>query len=272
MSKGKAVPPVGTAIEGVCVVPPSVWANRDANPETLSMEKAQVFTIQSIDSLKTREERTFYDWSVGILEDAGVVGVLKNDYVYQASALHGEIDTGAGAPYVVALSWSSVEFDFGEADVAPIEFSDAVVETEADEIEASQVGRAFRAARRESALIRAWKDSTSMAGTRSILFRDLRIHPREGEIAMDIETDALELTITVRRTQTPGVFRYALTGREPILNSVRVADAILCDVAEETGGVPSPSAIILAMIGAADVVQSDPEWLAAGHVRRGLKS
>lgn len=268
MRTGKTFPPTGSAAEGVCVLPPTVWRDREAERLALSVAPAQKFAIESTDGLMTREEQSFYEWSIGILEDAGVVGVLRNDYVYQASTLHGEIDTGAGAPYIVALSRSSVEFSFGEPDVAPIEFTDAVVETDADGIEASQIGRAFQAARRESALLRAWKDSTSMACNGSVLLKDLHVLPREGEIAMDIEAYDLDFTVTVRRTQNPSVFRYSLTGTVPVLNSVRVADAILCDVAEETGDVPSPSTLICAMIGTADVVQSDPEWLAAGYPRR----
>lgn len=83
-----------------------------------------------------------------------------------------------------------------------------------------------------------------------------------------------------RPNRIPGLHRYCppdpdsrassdtaerkTTNRE---QCVRVADALLCDVGEEAGEIPSPSTLICAMICAADMVQMDPEWLAAGHGR-----
>lgn len=245
-------------------MPSTVWEIGQSVHLSLPNASDQRLTIESADGLRSRDEQTFYDWSVGILEDAGVVGVLKNDYVYQASTFHGDIDTGAGK-YSVMLSRADVEFGLRESRAAPIEFTGAIVDTAADVLEASQVGNAFLSVRRQSALVRAWKDATSMASTSEVLFNDLRV--LSNQVAMDLETEFLDFTVTVRRS-TLGIFEYALTGNQPIVNSVRVADAVLCDVAEGAGGIPNPSTLISAMILVADKVQRDPEWLAAKYPRR----
>lgn len=230
---------------------------------------AQAFALETNESLRSREEQKFFDWSIGILEDAGIVGVLRNDYVYQASTLHGEIHTGAGRPYSVTLSRTSVDFDDGETAEGPIQFTDAMLETEGEDLEANQVGRAFDSARRQSALLRAWKDCTSMRSTYSVIFKDLRVLFNDSEFAMDVETDLGEFTVTIRRTPNAEVFRYSLAdAATPILHSPRVADALLCDTAEEAGGVPEPAEILCAMIGAVEMARRDPEWLAASMRRR----
>jgi hypothetical protein len=230
---------------------------------------SQALALETNESLRSREEQKFFDWSVGILEDAGIVGTLKNDYVYQATTLHGEIDTGAGRPYSVTLSRTSVEFDDGETAEGPIQFTGAVLETEGEDLEANQVGRAFDSARRQSALLRAWKDCTSMRSAGSVIFKDLCILFNDSEFAMGVESDLGEFNVTIRRTANAEVFRYSLTDAgTPIVHSPRVADALLCDTAEEAGGVPEPAAILCAMIGAAEMAQRDPEWLAASARRR----
>lgn len=236
-----------------------------------AIQTSEPFTIETDEGLRTREERRFFDWAVGILEDAGVRGTLKNDYVYQATSLHGEIHTGPGKPYTVTLSRTSVEFDDGGVEEAPINFAGATVETDGDDLEADQVGNAFDAARRQSAFIRAWKDCTFMRSSPAILFKELRILFGETEFAMDVETDLGEFTITIRRTSDPNTFRYSLTDAEnPIVYSPRVADALLSDAAEDAGGAPEPATILAAMVGAAELARRDPEWLAASkrrHVR-----
>lgn len=226
------------------------------------------FRVESFDSLKTREEHEFYDWCVGLLEDAGVVGTLKNDYIYKASVFHGEIHLESGASYLMKLSNSSVEFEPAQPDSPSIHFADAVVETDGDELEASQVAWAFRAVRRETALLRAWKASTSIACSPTFTFQDLRVLYREGEIAMDVEVDDAKFTVVVRRTKAPGIFCYDVSSSMAILNSIRVLDAVLSDIAVEGGYTPTPSALISAMITTADSVHQDPEWAAAG-VQRG---
>ena len=228
--------------------------------------QTQELTIEEVDSLRSRKEQRFYDWSVGVLEDAGVVGILKNDFVYHSSALHGDIDTRAGRPYSFALTKTSVEFYPGESDAAPIAFTGSSIDTDGDEIEASQVRSAFQAARRQSALIRAWKHSTSMAGMPSVQFKNLHVLPNQ--VAMEVETELLDFTVAVHRTATPGIFRYLLTAELPLVSSARVADAILSDVAEEAGGVPAPFSLIHSMIIAAEAVRGDPEWVAAEYPMR----
>ena len=108
-----------------------------------------------------------------------------------------------------------------------------------------------------------------MRNTYTVIFRDLRILFNDSEFAMDVETDLGEFTVTIRRTPNAEVFRYSLTdAASPILHSPRVADALLCDTAEEAGGFPEPASILCAMIGAAEMAQRDPEWLAASTRRR----
>jgi hypothetical protein len=246
-----------------------MWSLPEVEPSPLTAVAPRTFALETYENLRSREEQKFFDWSIGILEDAGIVGVLKNDYVYQATTLQGEIDTGAGRPYSVTLSRTSVDFDDGGTGRRPIQFTGAMVETEGEELEANQVGGAFDSARRQSALTRAWKDCTSMTGTHSIIFKDLRILFSDSEFAMEMETDLGELSVNIRRTSTAGLFKYSLTNAEvPIVYSPRVADALLCDAAEEAGGHPEPATILCAMIGAAELARRDPEWLAAAARRR----
>jgi hypothetical protein len=103
MTKDRDLPPVGSAVAGVFVAHPSLRALPELALVSFARATSESFTLEVDDSLRTREERRFFDWSVGILEGAGVRGILKNDYVYQATTLHGEIHTGAGTPYIVTL-------------------------------------------------------------------------------------------------------------------------------------------------------------------------
>jgi hypothetical protein len=263
MTNDQDLPPVGSAVAGAFVAHPSLRTLPCGEPVFLNSVTSELFTVDADESLRTREERRFFDWGVGILEDAGICGVLKNDYVYQAATLHGEIHTGAGRPYAVTLSRTSVEFEEGGSEKPPVHFAGGSFETDGDDLEASQVGCAFDTVRRQSALIRAWKNCTSMRSTHSILFKELRILFGEPGFAMDVETDLGEFTVTIRRTSNPDVFRYSLTGAEtPIVHSPRVADALLSDAAEEAGGDPEPAAILGAMIRATWLASQDPEWLA----------
>lgn len=265
--------PTGSAAAGVCRPPRQIWPLTELENPRFAAAASQAFALETNEGLRSREEQKFFDWSIGILEDAGIVGILRNDYVYKASTLHGDIHTGAGRSYSVTLSRTSVEFDDGETATGPIQFAGAVLETEGEDLEANQVGRAFDAARRQSALLRAWKDCTSMRSAGSVIFKDLRILFNDSEFAMDVESDLGEFTVTIRRTANADVFRYSLTDAStPIVHSPRVADALLSDTAEEAGGVPEPASILCAMIGAAEIAQRDPEWLAANARRRTRRS
>lgn len=92
------IPRIGSARAGVCLPPQKLWRVPDVEPSFLASDIPHAFVLESYESLGSRDEQQFFDWSIGILEDAGVVGVLKNEYVYQAAILHGEIQVGAGAP------------------------------------------------------------------------------------------------------------------------------------------------------------------------------
>jgi hypothetical protein len=268
MTMGQELPSVGSAVEGLFVASPALFALSEAETVGLSSAGPGAFILEQDESLRTREEQRFFDWSIGLLEDAGVVGILKNDYVYQSTTLHGEIH-GGGKPYSLTLSRTSVEFDAGQTYDLPIQFTGAAVETEGEDLEAHEVRSAFDSVCRQSALTRGWKDCTSMSSNHSIIFKDLRILYSESEIALDVEADLCQFTVSVHRTSATGVFRYSLTDADaPIVHSPRVADALLSDVAEDAGGDPQPSTILAAMIGAAGLARIDPEWLAAKARRR----
>lgn len=269
MTPGQILPPVGSAISGVYVPPAYLWTLPAAEPLSETVGTVQGFSVEAYESLRSREEQKFFDWSIGILGDAGVTGVLKNDYVYQASTLQGELHTGAGRQYSLALSKTSVDFDGGETAAGPIQFTGSMLETDGEELEANQVGRAFVTARRQSALLRTWKNCTPMRSTASVILKDLRTLSKNTEFAMDVETDLAEFAVTIRRTPNAGVFRYSLTdAATPVMASPRVADAVLCDAAEEAGGIPEPASILFAMISAIEFAQRDAEWLAASSRQR----
>lgn len=269
MTMGQDLPRAGSAVAGVFVAPPALYALSEAEPVGLSSAGPEAFILEQDESLRTREEQRFFDWSIGLLEDAGVVGILKNDYVYQSTTLHGEIHAGGGKPYSLTLSRTSVEFDAGDKDDHPIQFTGAAVETEGEDLEAHEVRSAFDSICRQSALTRGWKDCTSMSSNHSIIFKDLRVLYSESEIALDMEAALCQFTVSVYRTSETGVFRYSLTDADaPIVHSPRVADALLSDVAEDAGGDPQASTILGGVIGAAGLARIDPEWLAAKARRR----
>lgn len=263
MRKAEHLPLTGTATGGVCRPDPGLWTLREAEPP-LTSKAEQSLAFESYDSLRSRDEQMFFDWCIGIMEDAGVVGVIWNDYVYKASSLHGEIYPSEGSPYLLVLTRTSVEFDLPEGKDAPIKFEAATVETDGEELEAYQVRAAFNMIRRQAALVRAWKDSTSIASNHSVIFKNFRTLTNEPEIAVDVETALAEFTVVVvPRTPTSRTFNYSIVDApSPIAYSSRVVDALLSDVAEDAGGVPQPGTVVLAMIRTSWLARRDPEWLA----------
>lgn len=258
----------GHAAAGHCVLPNEIWTTFEAIPVLLTPTGPSAFTVETDDVLRSRQERSFFDWGIGILEDAGLAGVLKNDYVYQSTTLKGEIHPETGTPYSLSLSRTSVEFDYGLGTGGPIQFTDAMVETDGPEIEAAQIRRTLELARRQSVLLRAWKNCTSLRSSHAVIYRDLRPVFHDSELAMDVSMDLAEFTVAIRRTSEVGVFRYSLTDVEtPMMHSPRVVDALLSDAAEEAGGVPEPVTILGAMVRAAEAARRDPEWLGASNGR-----
>lgn len=263
MSKAEQCPPTGTATGGVFRPDPRLWTIPEVELP-LASKAEQSLALESCDSLRSRDEQRFFDWCIGVMEDAGVVGTLGNDYVYQSSSLHGEIYPSAGSPYLLTLTRTSVEFDIPESKRAPIQFDPAIFETHGEELEANQVSATFNMIRRQAALLRAWKDCTSMASNQSVIFKNLRMPLGDSELAMDVESPSAEFTIVVGRLPNRGTFNYSLTDAEsPIMYSPRVVDALLSDAAEDAGGVPEPASVVLAMIRSAWLARRDPEWLAA---------
>lgn len=224
---------------------------------------SEEFSLESYETFLNRDEQAFYDWGIGILEDAGVVGVLKNKTVYLGNSLQGEIETSVGPAYVFALTKRSVEFSLGRCEAFPIGYEDVVLETGLNRIEASQVSYAFDSIRRNSAYLRAWTQSTAIATRGSTAFSNFRI-ASGAEIALEFETDSGNFTIRVRPTMKCGVYKYSVTDiRLQLQCSTRIADAVLSDAAEEVGAVPSPLSIVSGMVLSAEKVRSYPEWIAS---------
>lgn len=267
MSKPEYCPAIETAIGGVCCPHPRLWTL----PETgllVATEAEPSLALDFDDALRSRDEQRFFDWCIGILEDAGVVGVLRNDYIYQASTLHAEIHPESGSPHFLMLSRKSVEFYIQESKDAPLLFDPALIETDGRVLEASDVRSAFDMIRRQTVLLRAWIDSTSIASNENVVFKNFRIASGNSELAMEVETPVAGFTIMVRRLPTPGRFAYSLSGVDsPFAHSLRVVDALLSDAAEDAGGVPDPATAIIAMIATAWLAQRDPEWRADGTGR-----
>jgi hypothetical protein len=267
MSKAKLFPPAGTATGGVCRPDPKLWTLPEMGL-LVATEAEPGFALDFDDALRSRDEQRFFDWCIGILEDAGVVGVLRDDYIYQASTLHAQIYPESGTPYFLVLSRKSVEFYIEESKDAPLLFDPAVVETDEDLLEASELRSAFDMIRRQAALLRAWKDSTSLASNKNVVFKNFRISSDDSEFAVEVEMPTADFIIVVRRLPAQGNFAYSLAGTDnPFVHSPRVVDALLSDAAEEVGGVPDPATAIIAMIATAWLAQRDPEWQAANTAR-----
>jgi hypothetical protein len=272
MTTMQNLPPIGSAVAGLCVPPSSLWSSSGLGVSSREGSASQVFALGSDESYGSLREQRFFDWCIGILEDAGVVGVMNNEYLYRADTLHGEILDHGGWVYSLAISKTSVIFQHGSAhgdpEPAPILYSGSEVETRDEELEASQVRRAYCALRRQLALLRAWTATTHLRSTPSISFRDLRLFLNDTQIEMEVETGLGECTVSIERTSKSGVFRYTLASYEnSTVYTARVADALLSDAAEEAGGHPEPASILCAMIGAAIRAQRDLALFASGPAR-----
>lgn len=264
MKSDQVVHPLGAANAGVCVTPPRSCVLPAVRQSLIDDIRSQRFSVEIYETFLNSNEQIFYDWSIGMLEDAGVVGVLINDNVYLGSSLQAAIVTGPTPAYTVTLTRNSVEFGLVEADPVPISFGAIVMDAGEEEIEANQVGRAFKAIRRQSAFLRAWKECTSLASANSTLFSDLRFLD-QSEIELDLEIDLGEFTVNVRPRANLNVFDYTvMDNRLGAFCSPLIADGILSYAASDVRAVRSPSPIVCAMIGAAEGAQNDREWLAAG--------
>ncbi|MDQ0770244.1 hypothetical protein QF031_002993 [Pseudarthrobacter defluvii] len=114
MSKPENLLPMGTAAGGVCCPDPRLWTLPEMELLVASEAKPSL-AFDFDDALRSRDEQRFFDWCIGILEDAGVVGIVRNDYIYQASTLHAEIHPQSGSPYFLMLARKSVEFYIQES-------------------------------------------------------------------------------------------------------------------------------------------------------------
>lgn len=225
--------------------------------------------VESLDEFRAPLERRFYDWVIGVLEDAGVVGILRDDYVYQASSFHGKLHVAEGVTLALSLTRYSVEFLLDDSVQAVISFDEENIENEEAELEASQVHRAFGAALQRTAMLRAWVACTPLASNSTVLLKNLRVHAQGTTVAMDVSTDLADFTITVRRSASSDIARYVLSADDsPIFQSLRVSDAVLCDVAEDAGGDDNPATIVLAMMVTSEVAHSDPLWALSNELAR----
>ncbi|MDQ0679671.1 hypothetical protein QFZ30_003053 [Arthrobacter pascens] len=272
MASLQNLPPTGIAVEGQCVPPPSLWVPSAYRSASRRGSTSAVFAVDSEESFVSPQEQRFFDWGIGILEDAGIVGLMKHEYLYRATALHAEIHNEGGWVFSVSLTRTSVGFHHGSIhghpESGPIHYSGSEIETGGEDLEASQVRKAYCDFRRQSALLRAWNATTHLASTSFVGLRDLRLLVNDTQIAMEVETSLGECTVTIDRTSKSGVFRYTLANEEhSTVHTARVADALLSDAAEDVGGHPEPSSILFAMIGAAVLAQRDTALFASGPER-----
>lgn len=255
---------VGSAIAGTYISP----SPQSTVIEISGSHEAEVprsMTLEFLETFLNKDEQRFYDWAIGTLEDAGVVGVLKNVNLYAGTTLQGEVDTGANIAYWFALTRTTAEFGLLERDTTPLGFQPVVVDTRGDDVEAGQLRRAFNQIRSQSAYLRAWKESTSLGTLGSTVFREFRLL-NGSETELTLENELGEYTVRVRPTVKRNAFAYSVTdNRLGLPCTPRVADALLSDAADETGADPDPASIVYAMIRVGDMARSDPEWLVASN-------
>lgn len=262
MNLNESAPYVGSAIAGV-YMPPSSQPTGIEISGSHKTDAPQSMTLEFDETLLNNKEQRFYDWAIGTLEDAGVAGVLKNVNLYAGTTLQGEIDAGLNPAYWFALTRTTAEFGLIEGDTTPLAFQAVVVDTRGDDIEAGQVRRAFNQIRGQSAYLRAWKESTSLATSGSTVFREFCLL-NGSETELTLENEFGEYTVRLRLTVKHNAFAYSVTDNRLGLECTpRVADALLSDAADETGADPVPASIVCAMIRVGDVARSDPEWVAS---------
>jgi hypothetical protein len=271
MKRGPDEPETRWAVAGEYLPPSYVvtfsapkGSPRSLAPRTLVVEDYQQF-IRPV-------EQKFYDWCIGLLEDSGVVGSLKNERLYLDTALSGQLEAGDEL-YYFELSRTSVNFEVASEKRThrPIRFSGVGIETEGSEIEASQVGKAFDSVRQLSILNRVWASFSSLASNPAVGMSDVRLGQGRSLIAMEIETSLGECTVSIRRGPQEETYRYSVfhaAGSAEL--SPRIADAILADVAEDLGAPPTPESILDAMIGVSVRARADQEWLSVG-IGRGVR-
>lgn len=264
MNLNESAPYVGSAIAGV-YMPPSPHSTGVDIPGSIESDAPQSMTLEPAETFLNNKEQRFYDWAIGTLEDAGVAGVLKNVNLYAGTTLQGEIDAGLNPAYWFALTRTTAEFGLIEGDTTPLAFQAVVVDTRGDDIEAGQVRRAFNQVRGQSAYLRAWKESTSLATSGSTAFREFCLL-NGSETELTFENEFGDYTVRVRPTVKQNAFAYSVTDNRLGLECTpRVADALLSDAADETGADPVPASIVFAMIRIGDVARSDPEWVVASN-------
>jgi len=224
-------------------------------------------TVEDYQRFIRPDEQKFYDWCIGLLEDSGVVGELKKERLYLDSAMSGQLAVG-GDYYHFELSRCSVHFANEHLSHRPIRFSEASIETEGSDIEASQLRKAFDSIRRQAILNRIWASCTSLGSSPAVEISNFRLGEGFSLASMELETSLGECTVSVRRGVHADAFRYSVfhaAGSTEL--SPRVADAILADVAEDLGASPVPESILDAMIEVADRTRSDQEWLGVAGPR-----
>ena len=257
------------AVAGEYLGPRNLKTFPAAEGSPRSLAPTTALTVEDYQQFIRPDEQKFYDWCIGLLEDSGVVGELKNERLYLDSALSGQLAVG-GESYQFELSRSSVHFADEHRSHPLIRFSGASIETEGRDIEANQVGKAFDSIRQQAILNRIWASCTSLSSSPAVGISNFRLGEGRSLASMELETSLGECTVSVRRSVHADAFRYSVfhvAGSAEL--SSRVADAILADVAEDLGASPVPESILDAMIEVADRTRSDQEWLS---VAAGLRA
>lgn len=224
-----------------------------SSPPALELEDCQTFI--------SHDEQHFYDWCLGILEDSGVTGILKNERLYLASECHAELDVG-DTTYEVELSQTFINFAHKDMGELRLLFPDTGATTDGETLETSHVRQAFDAIRRQSVLNRFWAASTDLVSAPAVGIGNLRLDDRRALVAMDVESGMGECTVRISRGTDVKSFRYSVTEAVRSMQfSPRIADALLSDVADELGGCPQPETLLNAMMGTYTRAQNDHEWL-----------
>jgi hypothetical protein len=224
----------------------------------------QKFEVEDCQTFISPQEQAFYDWCLGILEDSGVVGVLKNERLYLGSECRADLHI-ADTTYELELSRTSVYFGHKDTRALRLLFPDAGTATDGDVVETRHIRSSFEVIRRQSVLNRLWAACTDLVSIPAAGIGNLRLDKGRSLVAVEVETSLGECTVDFHRGSDPNAFRYSVTDAGRSLRySPRIADALISDLAEDLGGCPEPETLLDVMIGTYNLAQTDYEWLSIG--------
>lgn len=233
----------------------------DAGPVRFQSPLQQTLEFEDYQTFISYDEQKFYDWCLGILEDSGVRGLLKNDRLYLDSEFHADLHL-ADMVFELELSRTSVYFAHKDTGALRLLFPEAGTEVDGDVVESGHIRESFDAIRRQSVLNRLWAASTDLTSLPAATINNLRLDHGSSLVATEIETSLGMCTVSIRRGPGgAGSFRYTVLDASSAPLSPRVADAVMSDFSEDLGGCPEPETLLDVMIGTYELAQTDHEWL-----------